>query len=101
MSGSDVINVNIFQSPIYKTIHGKADVILAKNIPKLILHTNVRHFGPTYSTTRIYIMAKHPSKANPTKNLQIANVQNPVEKIVKLPKILPIKLQPTKAGIRP
>lgn len=49
----------------------------------------------------MYIIVKQLSNANPKKNRQSENVQNPVQKAVKTPKINPIMLQPTSAGILP
>lgn len=51
--GADVAKQSILQSPIYKANHGKIHVAAVKNNAIDIFATNVRHFGPTYSKTKI------------------------------------------------
>lgn len=49
--GTDVTNDKILQSAIYQAIHGNMHVAKVKNMAIDIFATNVRHLGPTYSST--------------------------------------------------
>lgn len=49
----------------------------------------------------MYIIVKQLSKAKPTKNLQTENCQKVLEKAVSRPATRPVRLVPTKAGMRP
>lgn len=49
----------------------------------------------------MYIMVKQLSKANPTKKRQRQNCQKDEEKAVRTPAARPVRLVPTRAGMRP
>ena len=49
--GAEVTIANNFQSAKYKAIHGSAQEAIVKKIAIDMFATNVRHFGPTYSST--------------------------------------------------
>lgn len=99
---------------------------IVKNIAIDILATNVRHFGPTYSNTKIklifymvlfihfkflyktifylpkiYIIVKQLSNANPTINRKKANEIKLNEYADAIPPMKPSIFVPTNAGIRP
>lgn len=56
----------------------------------------IQQFSP-----RMYIIVKQLSKAKPTKNRHKQNCQKDVENAVSTPAQRPVRLVPTKAGMRP